>query len=269
VNNNGDLILVSQDADLESVSDRYVQDMIDAFDQNPQVDAVAGKWTLSDEVLSKPTLRAAQRLWYILDRVIQKDAEGDVRDDKGNSLRSIRSPGLVGRNAAFRASIYSAVGGYNPKAKLAEDLEVGWMINNARNYDNKRSIYLNKAVLVSSPRRFLAAFVQNNPLITMYGGFHENSEVRRLDTDGLLNRIPDEFDVSRFEIEVDAIWQAHLRGQYNYLGDRFNSLFDKVMKTYMGVEYEIVEIINSDGKKESHVRIKDASKLIDALKNSP
>lgn len=252
-NQTGDLILVSQDADLEGLSDNYIIDMVHAFDSNLRVDAVAGKWTLSDKVLSKPNVRAAERLWHFLDRLIQNDAVGPT------GSRDVKTPGLVGRNAAFRASIFAAVGGYNNHAKLAEDLEIGWMMQAARNMDASRQIYLNSAEVVSSPRRFLAATVQGTPLIQMYGGFHENTGIRQLDDNKLLSQISDTFDAKRFEKEADAIWQAHMNGQYKWLGDRFVPLFRRSMGL-VGVDYQIVN---------GHVKILDYQKLLNGLNKNP
>ncbi len=251
---NGDLILVSFDADLDGINDKYISDLVTEFDNKPKLDAVAGKWTLPPEALAKPNLRAGQRLWYLLDRMIQKDAEGTP------SERNPRSPSLVGRNAAFRSSIYAAIGGYNPNAKIAEDLEVGWMIDSARGYDaakKGRMGFINRAEVTSNPRRFLASMVQGVPFIQMYGGFHENTSIRQLNNQDLLNQIPNTFDIKRFEKEADALWQAAKgpNGQYKWLGDRFDPIFSRIMGL-MGVEYEI---------KNGHVTITSAQKLNDAL----
>jgi len=245
----GELILVSQDADLEKISPTYVSELVQSFDDSPEVDALAGKWNLPDEVLERPNMRAAQRLWYIMDRVISRDAVGKPDE------RQLRAPGLVGRNAAFRASIYSAIGGYNPEAKLAEDLEIGWMINAARNWDPLRIQYNNRLEVVSNPRRFLASMAQGIPLIQMYGGFHENTDIRQQDNSQLLSIIPKTFRVASFEREADAIWRSHIDGQYVFMGDSFNGLFDRAM-TFLGVKYTI---------ENGHVKILDATKLTKSL----
>ncbi|MEN9407759.1 MAG: hypothetical protein RLZZ455_975, partial [Candidatus Parcubacteria bacterium] len=256
----GELVLVSNDADLDGIANKYVVDMLESFDTSPSLDAVAAKWSLPREALAKPNLRAAQRLWFVLDRIIQQDAEGDT------SVRQLRTPGLIGRNAAFRASAYAAVGGYNPQAKLAEDLEIGWMINDARGWDPSRMRYNNKAELISNPRRFLAAMVQGVPLIQMYGDFHENTAVRSMDNAELLNALPNTFDPAVFEREADALYQAAKvqGGQYSHLGERFDLLFRKTMGL-MGAEYDVVDATDSDGQVRPHVRITNADRLIRGL----
>lgn len=254
---NGDLILVNNDADIDGLSDEYVFEMINQFDTYKDVDAVAAKWTLPPEALAKPNLRAAERLWYILDRVIQKDLAGIPGG------RNIRAPGLIGRNSAFRTSIYAAVGGFNPNATLAEDLEMGWMINQGRGNDPTRFKFVNRAEVVSNPRRFLAAWFQNTPLIQMYGGFHENTAVRSMDNQQLLASVPDTLDSARFETEADALWRAAKdpQGQYSWLGPRFDDLFKRTME-FMDVDYQIEDRLDADGVTRSHVKITETARLV-------
>lgn len=253
----GELILISNDADLDGISANYIESIISEFDTKKELDALAGKWTLPESTLNKPNVRAAERLWYFLDRVIQKDAIGDPNQ------RSLRTPGLVGRNAAFRASMYAAIGGYNPDAKIAEDLEIGWMINEARGWNPKRMEFLNRASVISNPRRFLAATVQRVPLIQMYGGFHENMEVRKLNNEELLKQIPDTFDLKRFEMEADAIWQSD---QYkkHFPEDKLKLMLDRAMG-FIGAEYKLEEKKDDDGVTRSHVIITNVDRLLKGL----
>ncbi len=245
----GDMIIISADADLDGLTDKYISRTIETFDSNHYIDAAVGKSNLPEEALAKPNIRAAQRFWTTLDRLIARDAEG------APSARQFRSPGMIGRNSMFRASIYAAIGGYNPKAKLAEDLEIGWLINEARGHNPDRILYKNSTEVITNPRRFLAAAAQGIPLLKMYGGFHENTEIRRLDNKALLAKIPDKFDVRRFEEDVDALWQASKSSQYGWLGPRFEPLFKRAMGL-MGADYEIVE---------GHVKVTNVDRLTSGL----
>lgn len=249
----GDLIVVSFDADVDGISNNYISEIINEFDNNPDLDALTGKWDLPQEALNKPNLRAAERLWYFLDRIIQRDAIGNPNE------RQLHVPGLIGRNTAFRGSTYSAIGGYNPEAKLAEDLEVGWMIATAREWDTDRFDYLNKASVVSNPRRFLAAMVQGVPLVQMYGNFHENRDIRQLKNSDLLARIPNSLDVARLTLDAEALWQAGQEGQYKWINaqnpGRFEDYFNRAMN-FLGVEYVI---------ENGHVKITNTNKLQQGL----
>ncbi len=245
----GELLLIAGDADVEAVSDRYIDDYVQRFDGNKNIDAASGRWDLPEDALANPNLRAAERFWYILDRVIAHDAAGDPE------VRQRRAAGLIGRNSAVRASTFAAVGGYNPEATLAEDLELGWLISDARHGNPDRFSYVASSQIVSNPRRFLSAMSQGVPLLQMYGGFHENTEVRKLDEQQLLAQIPKDFDPSRLQHELDAFWQAGSEGQYQYLGDRFPDLFQRA-SGFLGVDYVI---------ENGHVRLTNVSRLVDGL----
>lgn len=92
-----------------------------------------------------PILHAAQRLWHFFDIVFR--------------YYYLKSPELIGRNSAFRGGIYAAIGGYNPKAQLAEDLEIGWLIKEARKYKPERIQYCNPAWLKTSLRRAVVKMI--------------------------------------------------------------------------------------------------------------
>ncbi len=141
-----------------------------------------------------------------------------------------------------------AIGGYNPKAQLAEDLEIGWMINNARKGQRSRINYLNGAWLKSNPRRAVVKMLSETPLVQQYGDFHVNEEIRRKDLGQLLENDID-IDWSRFKQEMQALYNMY-RGK-NYQEQRLVSIFKYAMK-YLGVDCEVVN---------HQVIIKDTSKL--------
>ena len=228
----GDLILISGDADVEGVSQKYIADYIKEFDANERVDAIGGRWNLPEWALENPNVKAAQRFWYSLDRLIQMDAIGEPKDRQKTAVP------LVGRNAAVRASIYAGVGGYNPNAQLAEDLELGWLITEARGWKPDRFKYINRSEVVSNPRRFLATMASGRPILQQYEDFHEDPSIRRMDNQQLLSRIPKEFDRARLERELDTFWQAGQNGQYEHLGDKFPQYFQRA-SNLLGVEYVI------------------------------
>jgi hypothetical protein len=230
---NGDFILISNDADAEQIEPHYVTDMIEAFDKNPNTDAFTANFSLPESALKKPNVLAAVRFWSLMARVVET---GSV----GNSAERHKEPvGLVGRNAAIRSSMYAAVGGYNPLARNAEDLEMGWLIADSRGWDPQSVAYLNGARIVSNPRRHLLAVATKTPVNEMYVDFHKHPEVRTMDNEDLLARIPDDLDLGQLQDEVDTWWLSRTKGEYKYLGERFEPIFKRAM-AFLGLEYQVV-----------------------------
>lgn len=233
------LSIVSNDADLEDISPDYADAIAEHFDAHPESDAIACKWDYPETTYTKfPLLHATQRAWHYFDRVASTKTIDGV----------VENPDLIGRNSAFRSGAYVAIGGYNPKAQLAEDLEIGWMISNARKGQRSRINYLNGAWLKSNPRRAVVKMLSETPLVQQYGDFHVNEEIRRKDLSQLLENDID-IDWSRFKQEMQALYNMY-RGK-NYQEQRLVSIFKDAMK-YLGVDCEVVN---------HQVIIKDTSKL--------
>ncbi len=252
--NAGELIIINNDADLEGITPTYVTDIIEEFDTNESRDAIIGKRDLPDWALKKPNIKAGQRLWETFDAVMRHTGGGG---EMAPDQRRKGWPGLIGENSAMRASIYAAVGGYGPKAKLAEDQNLGDMMRVARNYDDSRFKYINRLQTIKNPRRYLTCMVEGKPMIEMYNDYHENKNIRDLDNNQLLDRIPDTFDITRFQLDADAIYQK--KNTYQHLkGYEFDQRFKKMMG-FMGTEYVI---------ENGHVKITDASKLISGLQEN-
>lgn len=189
------IALVSNDADLEDIKPNYATEIAKAFSKNPTLDAVGAKWDYTKNGFEKmPVLHATQRLWHYYDIIFRQ--------------KHANSPELIGRNSAFRSGIYAGIGGYNDQAKLAEDLEIGWMIKTARNNDANSVQYLNSAGLVSNPRRAVVAMLSDKNLVDQYGDFHINEDVRNASLEDLLKDKID-FDPERFKKEVQSIYDFH------------------------------------------------------------
>lgn len=247
----GDLAIVNSDADLEGITSQYIADVLDIFDSQEELDYVIGKRTLPNWALQKPNVRAGQRLWETFDAVMRHTGGGESLEP---TERKAGWPGLIGENSAMRASIYAAVGGYGEKARLAEDQNLGDMIRAARKYDDARFKYINRLETIKNPRRYLTYMVAGEPLINMYNDYHENKDIRTIDNQQLLTRIPDTFDLNRFQLDADGIYQK--KQDYQNLGDEgFETRFKKTMDL-MGAEF-VVE--------NGHVKITNAEALMRGL----
>ena len=247
--NSEELILVSNDADAEKIDDNYIADIIEAFDRNPKTEALTASFSWPDEAMQKPNLLAAGHFWSFLSRLSETGAVGDP------SQRQKEPVVLTGRNAAVKSSIYAAVGGYNPNAKNAEDVEMGWLVADARSWDPQSVIYLNKAKIISNPRRHLSALATKIPLNEMYMDFHSKPEIRNADNEQLLRMVPDDLDLSLLEREADGWWQSRNRGEFKFLGSKFEPTYKRAMN-FLGLEFQIID---------GHVKITNAEKLLAGL----
>jgi hypothetical protein len=238
--------IASNDADLEDISVDYANHLAVAFQNNKKLDAIAGKWDFPEESFRQfPLFHASQRLWHYLDIAFRN--------------YYLKAPELIGRNSAFRSGSYAAVGGYNEKAQLAEDLEIGWLMKDARGYDAKRIGYLNPAWLVSNPRRAVTKMVSGGRLIEQYGDFHVNEEVRKASLETLLKEKRD-FDEGGFGTEAQSIYDHYARMKKSnggWVDDKYvDRSFNRAMR-FLGVNYEMDE-----GK----VKITDMTRLRAGLK---
>ncbi len=235
------IAVVSNDADLEDISPEYANQISSTFRNNKVVDAIGGKWDFPPQDFERfPLLHATQRLWHYMDI----------------SFRNyyLKAPELIGRNSAFRSGAYAAVGGYNKDAKLAEDLEIGWLVKEARGHRAESIKYNNAAWLKSNSRRAIVKMLSGGSLIQQYGDFHVNEDIRNADVDTLLREKKD-FQVENFASQVQAIYDHYDRWKTSkggWVDDKYiNRSFNRAMRS-LGVRYKM---------KEGRVSITDTSKL--------
>lgn len=117
-----DVILVSNDADSQGISSKYIENFIAQFENHEDIDAVLGKidWEPAAYVRS-PLLHVGTRLFQYIDAI--------NRHPKDHKYKSV---GSSGANFAFKSSMYAAVGGYIEGDPIAEDKHLGQMIKSAR-----------------------------------------------------------------------------------------------------------------------------------------
>ena len=153
------LAVVSNDADLEDIGEDYIDRISAVLKKNKKLDAIEGRWDYPAETFKKyPLLHASQRLWRYLDIAFRN--------------YGLKTQDLTGTNSVLSSSgIYAAVGGYNEKALLAEDWEIGQLIKDAR--DNNQSVgRVDSAWLISNPRRAVAKMLSGNRFIEQHVDFH-------------------------------------------------------------------------------------------------
>jgi len=245
-----DSILVCNDADAIAVDEHYVSDILGAFKTNPDTDAFSLKWAWPTEALRKPNFYAANFVW---DRLLHYSEYGLTESSDKNEPAQLEA-----RNAAIRSGMYAAVGGFNPQAKNAEDLEMSWLIADARNWNPESVARLDIAQIATNPRRPLSALATGTPLNEMYMSFQSNPEIRTMDNDQLLAMVPDDLDLNLLEKELEGWYQARTRNEFSFLGPQYMPTFAKIMDE-LGIDFEIVD---------DHVKITSAERLLDHLSQS-
>lgn len=234
-------ILISNDADTIHLDTNYLSAIQHCFEECPEVEALVTNSPVPRSTILKPNIYAVLSLWDELDRTVAQDEPYN----------------LIGRSSAYRASMFAAIGGYNPRGKLAGDLETGWLVADARGWDPKSVIQLTTTKQVQNPRRILQAVASRVPVNEMYFDFVTKPEIRKADNDTLLSLIPDQLDWEQFQEDADSFWQGRTTGMYRWRNERFVDDF-KIAMTTIGVEYEIINdrvvLKNIDGLLENYQR---------------
>ena len=218
-----DTILISNDADTVAMDANYLSSIAKEFDDNNVVDALVTLNAAPFRTIVKPNVYAVLTFWDALDNIV---ATGEPYN-------------LMGSSSAFRASICAAVGGYNPNATQTEDLEIGFLIADARNWSPRSVIQFTDTKHVADPRRILEAVANRIPVNEMYYQFVSNPEIRKADNEALLNFISDNLDWDLLEEDLDSFWAGRATGMYKWRGHRFDADYKAAMNR-IGARYEVV-----------------------------
>ncbi len=190
-----ELVMVSNDADNTGVAEEYVENFIQKFDQNPDIDAMLGQLDWDPEAYVKyPAIHVGTRLFQY--RMI--------RERRVSSFMA-----SSGANYAFRASTYAAVGGYRPEvADGGEDVILGRAIITARqNQGVVKFAGARVSRLYTSARRAIDALVKKglSPIEQWSKGFSAfDDAVRKLSMEDAENRnydLPEDLERLKDEIE--------------------------------------------------------------------
>lgn len=243
---NPNTILVSNDADAIAIAPNYLRSMLQKFDSSPQVDGLVTDLKLPAHVMAKPNINVAYKILGMLEEGLTQAVEetGQPKDPAA----------FIGKSSAFRVSMYAAVGGFNPNAAIAEDIELSWMMSDARNWNADRVIQFRDTNLTTDPRRHLDAVANSVPINQMLFDFQQKPELRQMETDQLLDSIPDNLDWELLEDEINDNWYSQSIGRKVSEG-KFSDVFKRTMSE-VGIRYELV-----DGS----VVLKDISRLCQNL----
>lgn len=176
-------VLVGGDADCVDVNRSFFASILGAFHDNESLDAVElGMDVPLSYRTAFPTQWVMQRLfdfsWMYMRRRI-------------NPNRSIR---MYGPASAIKCSSYLMIKGFNPRTNLCEDLQLGWLLDEARRSAAPAGgffDYLGRARIVTSPRRTLGACLSNVAHLDIYDSFYEEESIRRCRWEDLVDRYGD------------------------------------------------------------------------------
>lgn len=215
-------ILISNDADTVNLDANYLSVIISEFDKHPQTEALLTQIAIPVEVFRKPGIYAALSLWDEIDSNVIKGEPENLR----------------GASSAYRAAIYAAVGGYNPKCTQAEDLELGFLIADARNWNPSSVVQLRTTKMIVDPRRILESVANKIPVNEMFYRFESSPEIRSLNNNELLKCITDDLDFELLEEDVGSFWPCGDTGMYKWRGNRYAADFNDAAKK-LGIDYSI------------------------------
>ena len=218
-------VIASNDADLEAINPEYGRLVLKAFNENPSLDALRGNTDLPKEAFSNFPLMHATLRFMDHFRTIQRTRFGGTA--------------LNGRNTAMRSGVYAAIGGYNERALVGEDIEIGSLIRHARKDDTSRMQYLHSAWIESNPRREIESVLTGVPLINRYDGFVGNERVYDLPIEELMREGKD-FSPEQFSVEIQALYEHYRRhtvSEGGWMPDEvFEEAFDRTMR-FMRIGY--------------------------------
>ncbi|NMC35878.1 hypothetical protein GYA49_02420 [Candidatus Beckwithbacteria bacterium] len=264
---NNDLLLVANDADAELISRSYVSSIINNFD-NPSKkhqDGALGKIEWNPEAYIKyPGFHVANRFYQFLEAVARHDKQRKI-------------VGSSGANFAIKSSIYAAVGGYNTETDVAQDVELGNMIKEARKkadgtLTNKTYPigYIGGASIITNPRRGLSYYTsyngadpdrdrrrRNSAIVHQWSDFASRDNIRDINwlaTENLLSEDVDSLSIEHLEDDINAII-----GVYGYTPD--SPIVKRILNNFLGINFTVIERRNSDNMLVREVKITDIEKL--------
>ena len=256
-----DISIVTNDADVVTMSPTYIKDLLDTATENEdasktgkgiKLDAFAGKTDMPNHGFKEaPGFLAAMRFWQFTASQLQR--------------RPGWNPPTQGRNTVIRGSAYAAIGGVNNQqgywVDAGADTELGKMISIARGGE-KTIKYINRAWLNTDPRREFGKWQQGIPLVwawdewaamNVYGDDWKN-QIK------IANPDPSKISKENLEGEINAnmrTWglssdSKELRRSLAWIGFKLE-------------DYHFEEFLDSDGVKRNKILIDNIDGVVTNL----
>src|SRR3989344_17194 len=194
-----DLILMSNDADNQGISEEYIDSYIKYFEEHPEKEGAVGNLQYDPNAFIRfPVIHLRQELSTFLDQVGFKN--GNVT--------------LFGGNSAIKSSIYASIGGYPAGLKRWQH----WAGDAIRKLRKKKSTlgFIAEGPLVTSGRRAVASAVFGAQGEIIFGDQESEIKMRAL-------------DIENFPI-FDCVNEEALRNLQVELEQAINQLIDNYEK---------------------------------------
>lgn len=222
-----ELILVSNDADADRISPVYLDTINHTFEKNRGADIVVGKYDLGPDALEKyPNFHVVQRLVMYMEKELRRLDPVRVR--------------TVGANTAIRASMYAAIGGYNPLSPKAEDLQIGEMTRAARSGTKRRPVvFSNASEIITNPRRPVTKYIHGISVMDEYADFVSNTKIRSTDWRTLARKGREQLSKEWIEREANVLYKNWLKPRASDFGEKaIEEALARTMR-HLGIEYSL------------------------------
>ena len=219
---NGELYLVTHDADIRVADNDYISNIISRMDQDRGTKMLSGEVDYSDEDKAKyPIIWSARRLWQFIDTIRSGRNYADMTKK------------AVGANCIIRSGAYADVNGFRMIDKIAEDLALGEKIN--RRYGKKASDGNNVIAnfpyrTIISARRDIQSIEQGKPIIGGYDDFENNHDVR--------GDIPENNTPAEITPDKENLFLEHLTKE---AGSQFNTLYGQIFWSLFDQDARVIE----------------------------
>jgi len=167
----GNLIFVGGDADCISIKPKFFTNIITQFERYPTLDAMEMK-------MDFPLVyRMVYPNLWVMHRIF--DFAFIYMRRKINPHQAVR---MYGPASAIKASSYIMVKGFNPRTRICEDLQLSWLLDEARRTspEGQKFFAFSRQGIVTNPRRAIGAYISDISQLDMYDKFEEKEHIREM-----------------------------------------------------------------------------------------
>lgn len=239
---NQDLLLLSNDADNQGISESYIKSYLEYFAEHPDKDGAVGNLQFDPQAFIRfPVVQVKQEFATNLDQTGFKN--GNVN--------------LFGSNSVMKTSIYSAIGGYPTSLKTGEQEWTGATIRKLRKHKGTLG-FVEKAVLTTSSRRAVTSYLQGKRVT--FGDEKAEERMRSMNIEDFpLFDFENSEHVERFKTEITEIINR-IVSSYEQ-GERLgkNSWYYRKNLEKIGIH---MKVLGDPHNPESKIVITDIGKFI-------
>lgn len=223
-----DLILLSNDADNQGISEEYTESFIEYFNMNSEKEGAVGNLQYDPNAFIRfPVVHMQQELATFLDQ---------VGFENGNVM-------LFGNNSCMKSSIYASIGGYPPGLKTTEQEWTGNTIRRLRK--NKSTLgFIKDAILTSSSRRGVVSSILGLKEQVAFSDTSTENIMRSLDIESYpIFDYENKEALSKLRLELEEVINATLDAYET--GEKLgkDAYYYRSNLEKIGIRYEVIDNI--------------------------